>query len=111
MNVKELLNGIWNETEIPKRDKKIHLFLLVLIVSPLDAVPDWIAWYGLIDDVFYFAIIGDFYFNILDSRIFLTHFPSNMKNYAKMKRIFTAFDFLIPHGFMTSFWKYKRDIY
>lgn len=107
----EFLSNLWREQQIPLRDKKIHVLLLVLIISPLDAIPDWISWVGLLDDAFYFAIIGDFYFNILDSRILLSHFPSDMKSFSRLKKIFTCLDFLIPNAMMNSFWHYKRDIY
>lgn len=109
--LKDFLTNTANDERIPSRDKKILLALVALIVSPFDLIPDWIPIIGLLDDVIILSIILDYFFSVLDSRIILSHFPWDMKAYARLKAIAKGMQFLVPGFIKKKLWTYVGDPY
>lgn len=105
---KTFLQNINTDERIPKRDLLIIKIMLVLIISPLDFIPDWISLYGLLDDVLMLALICDYLFNILDQAILLTHYPWGMKSFASIRKIANIFSFFSPNFISNSLWLYKK---
>ena len=78
------LTNTANDERIPERDKKTLLILIALIISPIDIIPDWIPFIGVIDDFILIAIVLDYFFDVLDQSILLSHYPWGMKSFARL---------------------------
>lgn len=109
--LRDFLTNTANDERIPSRDKKIVLAMVALILSPFDFIPDWIPIIGLLDDVILLSIILDYFFSVLDSRILLSHFPWDMKAYARLKAIAKGMQFLVPRFLKKKLWSYVGDPY
>jgi uncharacterized membrane protein YkvA (DUF1232 family) len=100
-----------NDERIPSRDKKIIAGLVLLIISPFDIIPDWIPIIGLLDDLIILAIVLDYFFNVIDQNILLSHYPWGMKSYAWIKNASRLITGLTPAFVKNWVWKYKPDPY
>lgn len=109
--LKDFLINTANDERIPGRDKKILLALVALLISPFDLIPDWIPFFGLMDDVVVLSIILDYFFSVLDSRILLSHFPWSMKAFVRLKSIAHGLQFLVPKFLKKKLWSYVGDPY
>lgn len=105
------LKGVVTDERIPDRDKKVLSALLVLIISPIDFIPDWIPIFGQLDDMVMIAIILDYFFEVLDQEILLSHWPWNMKAYARLKRVARALTWMAPKFIKKQVWKYIGSPY
>jgi uncharacterized membrane protein YkvA (DUF1232 family) len=105
------IRDVAEDERIPKRDKKIVLALLALIVSPIDLIPDWIPVFGLLDDIIYLALVLDYFFNLLDQEILLSHYPWGMKSYAAVRRSARLISFFTPEFLKNKLWKYEGSPY
>lgn len=110
-DIKDFLTNTANDERIPSRDKKIVLALVALIISPLDLIPDWIPIIGLLDDVIVLSVVLDYFFSVLDSRILLSHFPWDMKAFARLRGISRALQFLVPRFLKKKLWTYVGEPY
>jgi uncharacterized membrane protein YkvA (DUF1232 family) len=105
------IKNVANDERILSRDKKVILACLALIISPIDIIPDWIPIIGLLDDLVILAIVLDYFFNILDQNILLSHYPWGMKSYTWLKRAARLITGLTP-GFVKKWiWQYEPDPY
>lgn len=109
--LKEFLINTSQDSRIPSRDKKIVMALVALILSPIDLIPDWIPFFGLIDDVIILAIVLDYFFETLDQAIILSHYPWNMKSYARAKRLARSTSALVPGFIKNNIWSYTKEPY
>lgn len=105
------IQDVANDPRIPARDKKVVLFLFALIVSPIDLIPDWIPLFGQIDDIIVLAIILDYFFEVLDQDILLSHYPWGMKSYTWIRRISRFVSQLCPSWVQRRIWKYEGSPY
>jgi hypothetical protein len=102
---------LFREKRIPSRDKKIILFLILLIISPFDFIPDWTPIFGQLDDLVMIAIIFDYFFSVLDSGLILSHYPWGMKSFATFRSFARMLGFIVPRFVKQSLWKYVPDPY
>lgn len=109
--LKEFLTNTANDPRIPERDKKTLLILIALIISPIDIIPDWIPLIGVIDDLVLLSIVLDYFFDVLDQEILLSHYPWGMKSFARLKRIARLTSFFVPNIIKNNIWKYVKDPY
>lgn len=100
------LKGVVSDERIPDRDKKVLSALLVLIVSPLDFIPDWIPFFGQLDDLMLIAIVLDYFFEVLDQEVLLSHWPWDMKAYTRLRKFARAFSWMAPKFIKKQVWKY-----
>lgn len=107
----EFLKSVSNDERIPAKDKKILLAMIALVISPFDIIPDWIPFVGLLDDVIIIAIIMDYFFQVLDSRILLSHWPWGMKSFARVRAIARFLQFFVPGFIKKRLWTYVGDPY
>jgi len=105
------IKNVANDERIPSRDKKILLALMALVVSPIDLIPDWVPVFGLIDDVVILALVLDYFFDVLDQEIILTHYPWDMKSYVWLRRAARTVALMTPRILKERLWAYKPDIY
>lgn len=110
-DLKEFLVNTANDERIPSRDKKVLLVMIGLLISPFDLIPDWIPVIGLLDDLIILSFILDYFFSVLDSNILLSHFPWNMKAFARLRAISRALQFLVPKFLKKKIWQYVGDPY
>lgn len=103
------VKNVANDERIPSRDKKVLIGLLALIVSPVDIIPDWIPIIGVMDDIVMLAIVLDYLFETLDQEILLSHFPWDMKAYARLRRVAGGIGKLTPAFVKDMVWKYEPD--
>jgi uncharacterized membrane protein YkvA (DUF1232 family) len=110
-DLKDFLVNVANDDRIPARDKKVLLALVALIISPIDFIPDWIPLLGQLDDLIMLAIILDYFFKVLDSQVLLSHYPWDMKSFAKLRNISRFLDFLVPRFLKKKLWTYVGEPY
>ena len=107
----QFLKDVAHDERIPEKDKKILLVLIGLIVSPIDFIPDWIPLIGLLDDIFMIALVLDYFFEYLDSKILLSHYPFGMKSFVSLRRASRWISWLTPAWLRDRIWDYKPDIH
>lgn len=106
----DFIKNVANDERIPERDKKVVLAMLALIISPFDIIPDWIPIIGFLDDLILIAIVLDYFFNILDQAILLTHYPWGMKSYLWTKRAARTIALATPDIIKKHIWKYQPKV-
>lgn len=111
INLKNFLTNTAADERIPERDKKILLAMVALIFSPIDLIPDWIPVIGLLDDAIILALVLDYFFDVLDQNILLSHYPWGMKSFARIRRFARFTSFLVPNVIKNNLWKYTQDPY
>ena len=109
--LKIFIKQLARDKRIPSRDKKIILFLLILIISPFDLIPDWTPFFGQLDDLAMIAMVMDYFFTVLDSNLLLSHYPWGMKSFAMLRSFARMFGFIVPRFVKRSVWKYVPDPY
>ncbi len=105
------IKNVANDERIPARDKKVVLALLALVISPMDLIPDWIPIFGVMDDVVMIAVVLDYFFEVLDQEIILSHYPWGMKSYLWLRRASKLITALTPSAVKKHIWKYEPDPY
>lgn len=110
-DLRDFLVNVANDERIPARDKKILLAMIALLISPFDIIPDWIPIFGLLDDLIILSIILDYFFQVLDSRILLSHYPWGMKSFARLRAIARFMQFFVPRFVKKRLWSYVGDPY
>ena len=105
------IRNVAEDERIPSRDKKVLLALVALVVSPIDLIPDWIPIFGVLDDIAIIAIVLDYFFNVIDQNIILSHFPWDMKRYVWIRRTARLITGLTPSFIKKWIWKYQPDPY
>ena len=105
------IKAVASDDRIPSRDKKVILACLALVVSPLDLIPDWIPIIGILDDIVLIAIVLDYFFDVLDQDIILSHFPWSMKTYTWLRRTSRMISRLTPTFIKSNIWKFEGDVY
>ena len=110
-DLKDFLVNTANDGRIPSRDKKVLLALIALIVSPFDLIPDWIPIFGLLDDLVILSIILDYFFSVLDSNVLLSHFPWDMKAFARLRAVARGMQFFVPRFLKKKLWTYVGEPY
>ena len=103
--------SVARDERIPPRDKRMLLILLALVISPIDFIPDWIPFWGLLDDVLYLALFFDYLFNIIDDGILLSHYPWGMKSFVTIRRPARLIAQLAPSFIRNRLWKYEVSPY
>ena len=107
----KFIQDVAQDERIPSRDKKLILACVALIISPIDFIPDWIPIIGWLDDFILLALILDYFFEVLDAEILLSHFPWNMKRFVKIRRWSRLISFVTPRFLRNRLWKYESSPY
>ena len=105
------VRAVAEDQRIPGRDKKVILAMLALVLSPFDIIPDWIPIIGVLDDLIIIAVVLDYFFNVLDQAILLSHYPWGMKSYVSVQKGARAIAFLTPRAVKEKIWKYEAPKY
>lgn len=105
------IKAVAHDDRIPARDKTILLAMVALIISPIDLIPDWIPLIGMMDDLVLLAVILDYFFNVLDQEILLSHFPWSMKSFATLRRLARLVAGFTPRFIKEKIWKYQPSVY
>lgn len=107
----QFLKDVANDERIPPRDKTVLLALIALVVSPIDLIPDWIPLFGQIDDLILIGIILDYFFNKLDDKILLSHYPFGMKSFIALRRYSRMVTWVTPQYLKDRIWAYEKTPY
>lgn len=107
----EFLKNVAEDERIPERDKKVILILIGLIFSPIDFIPDWIPIIGQLDDLLMLALVLDYFFEVLDDDVLLSHYPFDLKSFVRLKKFSQFFTWMCPNKVKEHIWQYKKDIY
>lgn len=107
----QFLKDVANDERIPPRDKTVLLALIALVVSPIDLIPDWIPLFGQIDDLIVIGIILDYFFNKLDDKILLSHYPFGMKSFVALRRYSRMVTWVTPKYLKDRIWAYEKTPY
>jgi hypothetical protein len=107
----QFVQDVARDERIPERDKVVVGGLLLLILSPVDLIPDWIPVLGMLDDIAMIALVLDYLVNTLDERILLSHYPFGMKSYSRLRRLARILSLLAPKFLKRRIWAYTRPPY
>jgi len=107
----QFIRDVANDPRVPERDKAVVLALVALILSPIDLIPDWIPVLGMLDDVVLLAVILDYFFNVLEADILLSHYPWGMKSFSRLRSTARLVAFLTPSKIKNKIWKYQPPVY
>lgn len=110
-NLIGFLRQVSQDERIPSRDKKVLLALIALIISPIDIIPDWIPIIGLLDDLVILALVLDYFFEVLDTEVLLSHYPWGMKSFATLRHSSRLITSLAPRSVKNLIWKYESSPY
>ena len=110
-NLIQFLRMVSQDERIPSRDKKVLLALIALIISPIDIIPDWIPILGLVDDLVILALVLDYFFEVLDSEVLLSHYPWGMKSFTAIRHSSRLISRLAPRSVKNLIWKYESSPY
>lgn len=110
-NLVEFIKKVAQDERIPSRDKKVILALLALIISPIDIIPDWIPIFGVMDDIVMLALVMDYFCEVLDQEILLSHWPWNMKWFIRVRSMARLFSSLTPRRVKKYLWKFEGSPY
>lgn len=110
-DLSEFLKNVSNDERIPARDKAVLATMIALIISPFDLIPDWIPFFGQLDDLIIAAIVLDYLFDRLDQNILLSHYPWGMKSYVRIRRSARFISRLTPSVIKERIWKYEPSPY
>lgn len=105
------VRAVAEDPRIPSRDKKVVLALLALVLSPVDLIPDWIPFFGWLDDFVIIAIVLDYFFEVLDQEIILSHYPWGMRSYTWCRRASRLISQFAPKRFKKWVWKFEGSPY
>lgn len=109
--LKKFVTDTAQDPRIPANDKKILLAMIALVLSPFDIIPDWIPLVGLLDDLIIISFILDYFFSVLDSQLLLSHFPWNMKAFARVRAIARFTQMVVPRFIKKRLWSYVGSPY
>lgn len=109
--LKKFLTDVANDERIPPKDKKILLAMIALVISPFDLIPDWIPFFGLLDDFVLIAFMLDYFFSVLDSEVLLSHYPWGMKSFVRLRKIAKAVQIFVPSFIKKKIWSYVGSPY
>jgi uncharacterized membrane protein YkvA (DUF1232 family) len=110
-DLKDFIKNVAQDKRIPERDKKVILAMLALIISPFDIIPDFIPVFGLLDDVILLSIVLDYFFQVLDQEILLSHYPWGMKSFVQLKKIAHFLQIFVPRFVKKKLWSYVGSPY
>lgn len=110
-NTSAFVKGLWNDERIPKRDRLVFSILMVLIISPLDFIPDWTPVFGQLDDIVMIALVMDYLFNQLDEDLTLSHWNFSFKAFARLRSFGRIISMLAPQAIKKRIWKYEGSPY
>lgn len=100
------MKGVVDDERIPSRDKTILTAMLLLIISPVDIIPDWFPVIGQLDDLVLVSIILDYFFSVLDQEVLLSHWPWGMTSFVRLRRVARMIGILAPRFLKKRIWKY-----
>lgn len=110
-NLFHLFKSLFKAPEIPKRDKIILVAIIILIISPIDFIPDFLLPYGLFDDLVLFSVFCDYFFNYLDRDFLLQNWPGSLKSFNFYDRLGKIGAGLSPKTVARKIWLYKPSPY
>lgn len=104
------IKNVWLDSRIPTRDRWVVAAATFLIISPLDIIPDFIPVVGVIDDLILVSFILDYFFNRLEDKIILDHFPFNKTRFYAFKSVIGNICKISPQHMLHFLWKYKKPV-
>ena len=57
------------------------------------------------------ALVLDYFFNVLDDQILLSHYPAGVKSLAAIRRMAGTIAFLTPSSIRKRIWSYEASPY
>ncbi|RPJ75673.1 MAG: hypothetical protein EHM20_08565 [Alphaproteobacteria bacterium] len=108
-HLQSFISDTYRDQRIPARDKKVIIFILIILVLRTLFVSDWIPYFGILDILFLMGVIGDYFFRILDQNLLLSHYPWGMKSFARIKRFANFLGIFAPYFVTDHLWEYTKD--
>ncbi len=103
----QFIRDVAQDPRIPERDKTVIMALAMLIVSPLDLIPDWIPFLGILDDLILLALILDYFFSVLEQSLLLSHYPWGIKSFIMLKKSAHLLSWWVPDFLKDKIWQYR----
>lgn len=108
-SLKKFIISLSNDERIPRKDILTNKILFILLLSPIDFIPDWIEGWGLVDDLIVFCLLCDYWSEIVEQNVILTHYPWSMKRFTTIQKIMKTFGRFSPSFISNHLWKYERS--
>lgn len=99
------VQAFFKSPEIALRDRIAIAIILLLILSPVDFIPESIPIIGLLDDLFLLALLYDFSFKTLPRDLALKLYAGNEHDYQRLERGFSFLGWLRPATLLRPLWR------
>lgn len=96
-NFLKLLWRLELDPRVPPKEKIILAATVVYVVSPFDFVPDFIPFFGQVDDIYLIALVLTAMLNSVGEEVILQHWDGNKNVLVVIKRILDTATLYIPH--------------
>lgn len=103
-----LPRGLARERRLPLRDRVQCGLLVLLILSPVDFIPDWLVPWGQLDDALMLALLLDYLFRVIKPEILHEHYAFAPASYDFWRAAARLLSFWIPEGIKNRLWAYRR---
>ncbi len=111
INLFNLFKDSFKAPEIPKRDKIILVAIIILVISPLDFIPDFLLPFGVFDDIVLISIFFDYFCNHIERDLLLKYWRGSLKGFNFYYRIGKILSGISPKKFVRKLWLYKPNPY
>lgn len=109
--LKQFVIDIYQEPKIPQRDKITIIILFLAGIIPNIIAPEISgSIYGILYTLVILSFIPDYFFNILDHNLILSHYPFSMKSFNSLKRAGQFLAVLAPNFISNFLWEYQKDV-
>jgi len=100
--------GLWRERRIPFRDKAIFALALISIASPIDPIPDWIPFFGQLDDLVLLILLYDYLFQVIATDDLMRHYAWSPGSYRRWRSLGIFLGRFVPNWTRRWLWAYRR---
>ena len=93
-----LLFGLMRDARVSKLDRAMVLGAIAYAISPLDFIPDFIPFFGEVDDVFFVMLAVQRLMDNAGRRVLLTHWRGAAEDLSELNvtRVVGAAGFFLP---------------
>ena len=91
-----LLARLLADPTLPRPVKIALVAIAVYLVSPIDLVPDFVPWIGIVDDVILGAIILDGILQYVDRPLLLKYWPGSPESLQRLAKVAHTLSIWVP---------------
>ena len=92
----KLILGLLKDSRVPLEDKAILAAALAYLLNPADFVPDFIPFFGLVDDLYLVALALLRLLNHVDEEVLRAHWPGDEDIVPLLRKVVSWASRLLP---------------